>query len=673
MVLKPLSTHTKEYLFNGVVGLLLIIKLWTVQHQDVSLSSAMHDDAWFVYKAEHGYWGTEKYNALEYIKEPGFPLYISLLKQLGIPLRLGLDVSYGLAAFLLGWTIFKISRTIVPPLALVSVILFHPYTLSVFSRTVSGTLYAILSLLWISFLIGILINDNFTGKRWILFWSLTGGLMNITRPEGLWVNSITLLVFAWLIWQLLESTDWRWRNPTFLRNSLVVLLIIWTPNLAIVQTVKWKNQNAVGFNAIADHKEPLYQAALKTLMSIKPEKPKRYTLVQMKTLARVAEHSPAVRDVYEKLSGERGKEWASYSFPGFGPGGNDIGGGHFQWAFRETVGRLGYHETPQKAQEFYGRLKKEVEALFDQGIFEKKMVLSTSIGQVFVPFGKNFWSSFFRVLRTSSGYPLRIDQDRIPTAEINKKSYLKVTNRKGVSYQNQASFYTDRHISGWLFTKSKPIAIESIQVRLLGEIIEEKSEVVERPDVTENLRANGMEYYEDPRIGFLMMQKNPGDFDEIVFNFTDGNRWVAPLDLFLKQEKGFFFDATDEGGIEYTVCVDKNLPLKSPENIAEVNDFLGFYHFLSKWYPRLLTVLFLSAVIYLVVFRKLLHVNEWIALAILVTLTVSRLTLFAIIDQTSFPGDELRYTFPISLSLYILPFAAYAIVSSSIIRKNSAA
>lgn len=620
----------------------------------------MHDDAWFTWAAEHGYWDTDEYTELTYIKEPLFPLYIKALNGFGIPLRLGNDMAYGLALMLLAVAMLRRTGSLSISLLLYGTLLFHPYGLAVFTRSVSDALFTILTVLWLIPLLFILRKDAPPRKRWLALWSFIGGLMIITRPEGIWITASVLLITAWTIYQLLRQCSWQIKSPSFIIRAFVTLLILFAPNFAIVHKIKKTNLERAGFNAIAEQAEPHYQTALKTLMSVKPEEPLRYAFVQLETLRRLSEYSPTIQEVYEKLAGPIGQKWSSYVHPQFQPGPGEIGG-HFHWAFREAVAALGYYQTPQTAQDFYKQLTNEVQALLAAGTFEKRWVPSTGLSQVYSPFSSAYMNSMNRILKRSWGLELELQKDDVGVFEPLVDLYNTTTLRSQVHFQNQDAISARLALRGWIYTTPNPAPIKTITGMRGSSGVPVDAIIYSRPDV---LASKGTELDKsiDPTFGYYVEIENKHLMDRLKFTLTDGSFFEAPIQSFEKPAGGFFLQSTTNTGNSAEICVDYNVSIYYSNKLSELNSFNEFYQSITEKYPYLLGLYFVLLIIVLFLLKKQLSLHYLAVSIMLIGIFILRFMMYAMIDMTAFPGDDLRYLFPTSVFLYALPFFLFALL-----------
>lgn len=665
------SYSVRLWFFYLMLGVLFLTKLWTTQYQDTKLSSGMHDDAWFTWKAEHAYWETDEYTELTYIKEPLFPLYIKALNDLGIPLRLGNDMTYGLALALLSVAMLQRTGFVSVSLILYATLLFHPYGLAVFTRSVSDALFTILTVLWLIPFLFIFRKESPPQKRWLALWSFIGGLMIITRPEGIWIMASTLLVLTWTLYQHLRNCSWQFKSPTFIIRTLLAIFVLFAPSTAIVHKVKSTNQERVGFNAIAEQSEPHYQEALKALMSVKPDQPIRYAFVQLETLRHLGEHSPLAKGVYEKLAGPIGQKWSSYVHPEFHPGPGEPGG-HFHWAFREAVASLGHYETPQKAQAFYQALTNEVNALTEAGTFEKRWVPSTGLSEVYSPFSRAFIRSMKRVLARSWRLELELQHDDTRVFEPLVDLYNTTTLRSHVSFQNKDTVSARLVLRGWIYSSPSPLPLQSINgLQGSSEILIDAT-TYNRDDVLAGKNPELIGTL-DPTFGFYADIKNKHLMNSLRFSLVDGSFFDVPISDFEQPGGGYFLQATTSTGNAAEVCVDYNVSVYYSNTLAKLDSFMGFYESITQNLPYLLALYFLLLVVILSILRNQFSLHVAVISIILFGIWLLRFLMYAMIDMTAFPGDDLRYLFPTSVFLYALPFFLFALFLNEDPKREEAA
>src|SRR5262245_19975207 len=91
------SYRRRRILLTAVaVAMASVLKLWLIAGDECTVRAAKHDQTRFAEMAGHlmdGEW-LGPYNEMTLIREPGYPLWMLFVSQLGIPLRLGTECLY---------------------------------------------------------------------------------------------------------------------------------------------------------------------------------------------------------------------------------------------------------------------------------------------------------------------------------------------------------------------------------------------------------------------------------------------------------------------------------------------------------------------------------------------------------------------------------------------------
>lgn len=197
----------------GVVSVLAVIL-----RQQVPLTSggAVVDDYTYVRIGAflaHGQW-LGPFDQYTLLKGPGYPAFMAAMYRLGIPLKIGEQLTYLLAAAALAGCVWIVTRRTLVALGAYVVLALDPVNFAAYaSRATRDGWYSSLSLLLVAAVfLTVYAALTDVGLRWVIggavLAGLTAGAFWLTREEPLWIVPTLLVIVAGL--PLLVLARW-WR------------------------------------------------------------------------------------------------------------------------------------------------------------------------------------------------------------------------------------------------------------------------------------------------------------------------------------------------------------------------------------------------------------------------------------------------------------------------------
>jgi hypothetical protein len=349
--------------FHGLCLLLAVIKLWLIRAHLVMVTMTPHDDLLFIRHAENilnGRWLGD-YNQLTLIKEPFFPLFIALSQWLSLPLLFSIHLFYVLACWLFVVAVRPLAGNRLALLFCFTLLLLNPgsYNYPAIGRIFQLSIYAPLALTVMSLLLGLAIRA-FGPLRQALAWSLALGvavaIFWITRGESIFLMPSLTLVFFYLFCIA--------KGPTLLKRWGRPLLLCLLPSLLLlgtVQMVRQINQAYYGVPAVIEIVTPEFASAYGGLLRIITKDDRQFIPVTRAARFQAYEISPTFGKIKDQLDGPVGIRWQSLA------GENEIPAAFFIWAFRDSVAAAGYHDSGEKALDFYRQMGAEIATACDAG------------------------------------------------------------------------------------------------------------------------------------------------------------------------------------------------------------------------------------------------------------------------------------------------------------------
>lgn len=640
------------------LAVLLLGKLWLVRYEDIAAILGPHDDLWFMKRARVAYWFFSGYDAMKFIKEPGYPLFVTAVHHAGVPLRLATEVLFLGTAALVGQAVRLRTRATWLALLVVAAAVYHPTAMLAFQRATADALHGILML----------------GLGGVWFWILTaprralGGfllaglvsaLMVISRPEAALVHLWSLALLG--VWAFLLALQCRrngvgsWR--AVVRPVAWSLLLFMLPQVVLVGSVRAMNRWKVGISSVSEQSEPSYQRALAALMSVQPEPSAApYTSVRIETLRRLGERCPTVARLVPFFSEDYVAQWKSAMAAGYEAPSGEIGAGHFHWALRDGVHTVFKPASGRETAALFARIADEVEAALDRGEFARRRVWSTSVAPDFILGSERHRASIAKVwdqvARPWFG-PIK-DSDDAATVSYFDGMAL----RRHLSHQASASRSEPVAVSGWCLPAEASDRLASVRLVSSGDDRLSVA-VLPRPDVIE---AVGAKLGDGDMAGFSVEgQVGAGDA-RLVLESRSGRRLELSLVTLRGAKTGAVATYPDDSGQAWQVLVDKTQKSEQERLVPEWNFFSRTCVAVQAFYPWLLAGTALLALVVFAWCRAWRRPECLLVIAALAVLPASRLLIFSMIDASMFPGTEPRYLLGASLVVHLLPLLAVAVL-----------
>jgi len=349
--------------------LLAILKIFLISHEEIIALNAPHDDLWFIQAAARWFWFTDEYNLMTIIHLPAYAIYIALIHLTGIPLRIGIELTFLASGLYLVYALRQIGLSKIFCLAAYALIVFNPASFHVFNRSLSETLYSVLLMLSLAGITLMLVNIN--TKKFLYYSVLSGffmALLWLTREEGVLIAGIpALTAFFTLLPFYRKKENWKTVSRKLKIAVLLPIAIIAFFSLA----VHTANYFKFGLFAASALDSSSYKKAYSALLSIKPEKQVRFVPVTTDAREKAYSVSPAFKELQPFL--ENRSNLAFYWSKASMGIENEMAAGWFYWTLRESVNSAGY-KTATEESRFYERMATEINKAADENKFVARTV-----------------------------------------------------------------------------------------------------------------------------------------------------------------------------------------------------------------------------------------------------------------------------------------------------------
>ena len=359
------NPRTRFWLVSAI--LLTATKIWLTQALSVAaIGGAIHDDVLFLRLAEqilHGRW-LGPYDQFTLAKGPGFPVWIALVFQAGLPLFLAQQFAYAAACGLVVHALRPWLAGGGAAFGGYAVLLLNPMSFdgNSMARILRQPLYATLGLVVLAALIALYQRRSESWRRQA-GWATLGGFAFacfwLTREESVWLVPAVILLLAALGRSPVETWITRMRRvlPTW-----GIFVVAFSLPLLAVSTL---NHRHYGWFGTVEFRAAEFKAAYSALTRIQagPELPQVAVTREMREAAYAA--SPAFAELRPHLEGPVGDHWSEKErFPAAD---RQIFGGWFMWALRDAVAAAGHARSAGAALAYYRRVADELNAAIANG------------------------------------------------------------------------------------------------------------------------------------------------------------------------------------------------------------------------------------------------------------------------------------------------------------------
>lgn len=606
---------------------LVMAKLVLSSQEEIVAFFLPHDDLWQVRAAARAYWGGA-YEASKLYHLPVFPLFMEIVRIVGVPLRVALEFVYCGTACLFVGVLWRMGLPIGLTLLAAFTLIFHPASFQLPNRCGAEILLtplmmgAIASSLW-----WWTVRHNSHSLRYAVYAAIWWSLAWNVRKESIVIVPIFAIM---LLFAAVADRRSGW-SKTVMTIAMMICFC-----LAMETAIKTANWSCWGLFATSVQTAPGFKSAIKSLQGIRPEKPIAFVPVPHDVRQRAYAVSPMFSKFKPFLDGKAARNYTVHSKPFTDSKNvmdlqeNDISAGWFYWAFYDAVVALGYRTDPGEADRFLAKMGEEIQSALSDGRLPSRWVPKTMLDPSWMTWLPRFPESLCRVGRTflNPAVPISPLYD-FSVEEVHGKKFDRAANRR--SYLT-SPHYVKGEIAGWAYATSglvQKIQIFSSPDPPLGSSPLDLS----RPDI-DTSRSVGF------RVPLLVSSEAVWQKAEVGIVLEDGRvvrRLLSTIPI--AQVVPITVDET----IIY-LAIDHIQPPKFKRNLLREAQ-----KYLELWYLTLLSWLLWPGILAaLVVVPSAVVKRQPIDLAILIlaVAVTTRLLFFTVLDASAWPGDQPRYLYP---------------------------
>jgi len=325
---------------------------------------ASYDDLLFIRHALsliEGHW-LGPYGDLTLAKGPGYPFFLAMGFELGLPVALSHALFYLVACIAMMCALTWVSSGTWMPVLLFALLLLHPAVLPL--RVTRDSIYAPESLLVCA--IAILLAWDLRRGLCRMWLAACGGVLFgwfcLTREEGIWMVPGLLLIASGSAWMSRKSGQ----SLRLLMRAMLLFALT-----AAVVNVSYKAANRIVYGQFVgvDFTASAFKDAVAALQGIHDGATVPHVPVPSKVRRQAYASSPAFAELEWYLENESspGYAWRKWGCQVYPHTCGDFAGGWFPWAFRSAVASRGYYRNPRAAAAYYRRLTEEIRAACTDG------------------------------------------------------------------------------------------------------------------------------------------------------------------------------------------------------------------------------------------------------------------------------------------------------------------
>ena len=623
---------------------LAVLKLLLVSQEEIVARNQPFDDLWQIIAASRGYWFGPGYDQMAFVHLPIYPLWIALVYFTGIPLRIVSELLFLSAGFMFALVLTRAGVQKCVATICYSLIIFHPASFQLFNYTLADTIYAPILLLALTCLIFVWISrDSGHLVKYSLLTGFVFGVLWYVRKE----NLLLLIILGVFTLAIIYALRRERRTPReIMRHLGLVVLIpvgIMLSVSALIQTANWVK---FGLYVSSDMNAPGYTAAYRALLRINPDRSIRYVPVSRDVRKKAYAVSPAFRELAPYFEGEFGHAVASETRKWMGIS-DEIAAGWFYWALRQATALAGHHRTAKEANAYYLRIADEINAAIDNGQLIGRPVFLDFLDPDLPKYLPFFMSSLQKMcsILISSVEPQRVKDDKIEAPEQVRYAFDVVANRRAALTASESTV-----IRGWVLIDKA--VVKKISIRAFnGQFLGSTEQFAPRPDLVKGFEAEGIHNIPENTGFTLVVTGNAKQLSDssFVVESSEDVEYVYPYkSIAIGRPIGIVNADVLE---KVTFAFDK---VSTPRVTGAIQE--SVQSMIWVVYGRLLTYLGyigLVALLIILIFQRTAVVPSgiYIILLLLFCTIVTRVFLFALIDASSWPGNQVRYLFP-AMQLY---------------------
>lgn len=628
--------------------LVVVVKIWFISKNEIV--SMPYDAEAYVSRAINGLWEIG-------VVHSGYPIWLYLSQQLGLPQRISIEILYLLSCFFVSVTAKAYAHYAVATL-LFFVLAFSPFTFFLFDQALSDGFYLCLTLFASGFSLKLLSCNNLKNSGFATYATglgVTLGIMLLTRAEDqlifFWIFALAALFAIFCRVQnakLLTLKFWRRPFNLIFITSIVSFLVV-----NIVCSIFYLRSGVFGrsLTLLPGH----YKLIEKLSMIDSGTPQKRYIPISSASREMAYAVSPTLNYLRDEVENPNNILQAASRQAGLPNG--EIGAGWIWGIFLGAMYKTIPNSNPVRCEDVFKKMHVELDAAFEDGRLKKRFIINPVIGGNILQLFSNLPSGVFTVFgKIFMSYPYISDQ--LTNSDIFNKTCLR---RKSLTGSPKRII-----LQGWGYAAFPPRKILFVLPRAVDGSYG-KAKYIERNDVSIGIeKSNGW----NPEVyGFRAeIEANSLEDVTLAYYFSDGT--IVESDFFSKGQVSTIVSKSDN---KSKVIQGIDIAEYDPTNVRR-----GFRHKLQNILVRYMStntavilastifIFFLVLAIIKIVNKKYDRLRNILVFQLFLFLIFSARILFYSLIETASWHVEIRYLASAQALFFIfISFSIGTIITAS--------
>jgi hypothetical protein len=353
-----------------VIVIAVLLRYWLTAGLPITAHAhGTFDDALFIRLAQSivsGEWLGD-FDKLTLVKAPLYPLFIAASYLSGLQFKAMEHGLYILACVVFYLALLRSGVNRFSALVAFLYLLFNPYHHGSVER---GWFYAAIAFLLIAglqYLISLRVVSGQIRSLHMFLLGLSLACLYLSREEVIWIYPLLIVTFTLLFYQ-------RDLGMAVKNGAKALTLVVFGLALPVV-AVMGVNYHKYGFFGVTDTSMKAYKSVTKLMKKVRVGEAVPYVDVTGDSLVEMFAVSPTLARLQPHLQGGLGKQWGNLMCKRHVEACNEIGGGYYFWAFRDSLEATGYFESFDKLQAVFSDMKQELNAACDSGSLDCSRVV----------------------------------------------------------------------------------------------------------------------------------------------------------------------------------------------------------------------------------------------------------------------------------------------------------
>ena len=371
---RPSRTTTVCAALIGIGTLLSLVLRWMIPLNPIALDFAVYDGGLFeriaVSLANNDWLGP--FDQLTLVKGPAYPAFIAGTHRLGIPLHVGQQITYLMAALALAACVRLVTRNTIAATIVYLIVAFDPGHFSALAaHIIRDEWYSGLSLLFLcAVFIAMFLAVNGARMRWVLPSALlaggSGAAFWLCREEGVWMGASLVLIVGGL--PLARLIGWyrtkdrprpdRRQVGRFAGRMALTVAVVLGAFYAPISVVARNNQRSYGVAITTDLASGAFPKAYAAWSRVRGVPLTDFVPINRAQRMAVYPLSAAARELQPRLE-DPANGWAQWGCARMQIC-DDFPGGAAIWVFRDAAYFSGNFRNERAFQAFFTRLADEI-------------------------------------------------------------------------------------------------------------------------------------------------------------------------------------------------------------------------------------------------------------------------------------------------------------------------